>query len=131
MEQYTKGKYNNMIAFSDPGWIKAENGGLKCAFHKDNVFPTRLAPFGNFYMRIPTRPIPTLNSCYGSDWSSVGYMEIDHTTGEWINGKKHKLQQHDFISQTPPKDTAANLFSQQTCKITTKKYNKSIKKNNK
>jgi len=99
---YEKG---GKITYYDPYWETAENGGKRCYFDKNLVFPLLPLRFGNFFMYGPQNPIEHLNRCYGDDWSSKGQVLFDHRTGAWKNTKKRSLTSGEFLSFKPPTTT--------------------------
>ena len=48
-------------------WKNASNGGQKCSFDINHVYPLVPIRFGNF-MYGPSTPIEHLNRCYGDNW---------------------------------------------------------------
>jgi lipopolysaccharide cholinephosphotransferase len=99
---YEKG---NKITYYDPYWETAENGGKKCYFDKNLVYPILPLRFGNFYMYAPQNALDHLNRCYGDDWTSKGQVLFDHRTGKWKHTKKRKLTSNEFLTFKPPTST--------------------------
>lgn len=95
------------ITYADPYWEYASNGGKRCYFLKEHVFPLLPIRFGNYYIYGPNNYIPHLNSCYGDNWSSMSQMHFNHRTGVWGSGKNHKMLPDDFHPPNPPKSTYA------------------------
>ena len=98
----------NKITYYDPYWENATNGGKKCYFEKNLIFPLLPLRFGNFYMYGPQNPIEHLNRCYGDDWSSKGQVLYDHRSGVWRDTKKRSLDTTEFLSFKPPLSTKVN-----------------------
>lgn len=98
-------EHKDRITFADPYWAKAPNGGKKCYFLTNHLFPLIPLKFGNFYMYAPNNSILHLNTCYGPDWNSKSMMMFNHRTGVWASGEKHKLKPEDYLAIEPPKDT--------------------------
>ena len=102
---YEKG---NKVTYYDPYWETASNGGKRCYFEKNLVFPLLPLRFGNFYMYSPQNPVEHLNRCYGEDWSSKGQVLFDHRSGVWRDTKKRSLNTNEFLSFKPPSSTKVN-----------------------
>lgn len=103
---YEKG---NKITYYDPYWEDASNGGGRCYFEKDLVFPLLPFRFGNFYMYGPHNPLEHLNRCYGNSWVNKGQILFDHRTGEWKNTKPRKLKKDEFLTFKPPSSTNSKI----------------------
>lgn len=111
----------NIITYSDPYWEDSANGGEKCYFEKDHVFPLLPYRFGNFFLYGPHNAILHLNICYGRDWNSKGKMLYNHRTGKWSREKKRDLLVNDFLTLKPPSDTLDNKVPQVVCDKENKK----------
>ena len=111
----------NIITYSDPYWEESANGGDKCYFEKDHVFPLLPYRYGNFFMYGPHNAIKHLNTCYGRDWNSKGKMLYNHRTGEWQKGKKVDLETKDFLTLKPPSSTMDNNVPPVVCDRETQK----------
>jgi len=107
----------DMITYADPFWEDSDNGGGRCAFVKNHVFPLVPIRFGNFFLFAPNNPIFHLNSCYGDDWNSSSQMLYNHRSGKWGSGKKHKMKPFEFSTPKPPKDTCDPIPPQISCEI--------------
>ena len=105
----------DIITYADPYWEDSENGGEKCYFQKDHVFPLLPYRFGNFFMYGPQNAILHLNICYGRDWNSKGKMLYNHRSGSWQKGKKVDLITNDFLTLKPPSDTLDNIVPPVVC----------------
>lgn len=99
---YTKG---DKITYADPYWETASNGGGRCYFTKELLFPLLPMRFGNFYMFGPHNPIEHLNRCYGENWNTKGQVLFDHRSGKWKNTKPRKLTINEFQTFKAPKST--------------------------
>jgi phosphorylcholine metabolism protein LicD len=99
---YTKG---NKVTYYDPYWETAPNGGIKCYFEKELMFPLLPYRFGNFFMYGPHNALEHLNRCYGDDWVSKGQVLFDHRTGKWVNSKKRNLEVGEFLTFKAPSST--------------------------
>jgi hypothetical protein len=99
---------NNIITYADPYWFESSNGGDRCYFEKDQLFPLLPYRYGNFFMYGPLNSIKHLNTCYGRDWNSKGKMLFNHRTGEWQKGRKVDLESKDFLTLKPPLSTLDN-----------------------
>lgn len=106
MEEDKKGR----VTFADPYWTEAENGGVKCYFLKDHLYPLLPLRFGNFYMFGPNNSILHLNTCYGDDWNSKSMMLYNHRTGKWGSGKKHSMKDNEYFGLTPPRNTCSSTI---------------------
>lgn len=93
------------LAYANPVWDKADNGGKKCYFEKNHVFPLVPTHFGNFYVYMPNNPIKHLNTCYSDDWNSHSQMLYNHRLRKWINSKKKKMKTVEYVALKPPKVT--------------------------
>ena len=92
------------ITYADKGWRLADNGGKKCAFLKDYIWPLVPMRFGNYFVYAPNNPVNHLNTCYGADWNSKSMMLFNHRTGKWSKEKKHPMNSTDFSTIPPPRD---------------------------
>lgn len=127
MEVDKGGKVN----YADPYWKTADNGGKKCYFLLDHIFPLIPYRYGNYYLYGPRNAILHLNTCYGPDWNSMGQTLYDHRTGKWTRGKKNKLKADDFLTLEPPTSTADNKVQSVLCDTKKKScgtYRKSLRK---
>lgn len=98
-------KEDDRMTFADPYWKTADNGGKRCYFLTEQVFPLLPHRFGNFYVYVPNNPIQHLNTCYNTDWNHKSQRLYDHRAGKWINSKKRAMKQEDFKTIKPPSDT--------------------------
>lgn len=99
---YDKG---NKVTYYDPFWEKANNGGNKCYFQKELVYPLLPYRFGNFYMYGPHNPLEHLNRCYGESWVNKGQVLFDHRSSVWRDTKPRKLEIKEFLTFKPPSST--------------------------
>ena len=106
---------NNKINYADPYWKTADNGGKRCYFDLDHVFPLVPYRYGNFYLYGPRNPILHLNTCYGDDWNSQGQTLYDHRTGQWTRGVKRKLVSSDFLTLRPPTSSFVSRMDNIIC----------------
>lgn len=107
----------NKITYADPYWANEGNGGKRCYFLKDHVFPLIPLRFGNFFLYAPNNAIVHLNTCYGKDWNSMSMMLYNHRTGRWGSGRKHQMKPEEYAAPAPPKDTCdGNLPIINACK---------------
>ncbi len=110
-------KKGDIITFADTYWEKADNGGKRCYFLKNHVFPLLPLRFGNFYLYGPNNAISHLNMCYGDDWNSKSQMLYNHRTGKWGSGKKHTMRPQEFAAPVPPKDVCDSNPPVITCSV--------------
>ena len=94
------------ITYANMYWKNASNGGQKCSFDINHVYPLVPIRFGNFFMYGPSNPIEHLNRCYGDNWNSHGMMLYNHRLGKWMKGTLHPMKTHQFHPIPPPKSTA-------------------------
>jgi phosphorylcholine metabolism protein LicD len=106
---YEKG---NKITYYDPYWEDAPNGGERCYFDKNLVYPLLPYRFGNFYMYGPHNALEHLNRCYGETWVDKGQVLYDHRKGVWKNTKPRKLDPKEFLTFKPPSSTKSNTVPQ-------------------
>jgi lipopolysaccharide cholinephosphotransferase len=99
---YEKG---NKVTYYDPYWETADNGGKRCYFEKELVYPLLPYRFGNFYMYGPQNSLEHLNRCYGESWVNKGQVLFDHRSGVWKNTKPRKLGVKEFLTFKPPSST--------------------------
>jgi phosphorylcholine metabolism protein LicD len=99
---YEKG---NKVTYYDPYWETADNGGKKCYFQKELVYPLLPYRFGNFYMYGPQNALEHLNRCYGESWVNKGQVLFDHRSGVWKNTKPRKLDVKEFLTFKAPSST--------------------------
>ena len=93
------------ITYANMYWKNASNGGQKCSFDINHVYPLVPIRFGNFFMYGPSNPVEHLNRCYGDNWNSHGMMLYNHRLGKWMKGTLHKLKSDQFHAIPPPKNT--------------------------
>lgn len=108
-------RIGNIITYADPMWKTAPNGGQRCFFYYDFVFPLKPMRFGNFFIYCPGNAIEHLNLCYGLDWSSHAQRLFDHQLGEWVNSKKRRMTKEDYVTIPPPKDTCEMTIREIPC----------------
>lgn len=106
---------NKKITYYDPGWESAENGGIKCYFEKELLFPLLPYRFGNFYLYGPHNALEHLNRCYGSSWVSEGQVIFNHRTGKWVQSKARKLSINEFLTFKAPSATCDSNVPKVTC----------------
>ena len=94
-----------LITYADPYWRIASNGGKKCYFLYNMVFPLVPVRFGNFWIMTPFNAVEHLNQCYGVDWNSVSQRLFDHREGKWIDSKKIRMEPGDYETIPPPLST--------------------------
>lgn len=111
-----KTKNGMEITFADPYWESADNGGKKCYFLENHVFPLIPYRFGNYFLYGPNNAIPHLNKCYGLDWNSKSQMLFNHRTGKWSSGKKHIMNVKEFFAPDAPKTTCSTVVPSVPCK---------------
>jgi hypothetical protein len=105
----------NKINYADPYWKTADNGGKRCYFDINHIFPLVPYRYGNFYLYGPRNAMLHLNKCYGPDWNSMGQTLYDHRTGEWTKGVKRELSSTDFLTLRPPTSTLDNTLRGVLC----------------
>lgn len=98
-------KKGKKIIYSNPYWQGSDNGGEKCGFHFNRVFPLIPLRFGNFFMYCPNNSIEHLNSCYDDTWNSKSRILYDHREGKWVNSKPMKMDHKSYETIKAPKDT--------------------------
>jgi len=98
-------KKNNIVTYADPHWEEADNGGKKCYFLYEHLYPLTPRKLGNFYVYTPSNIIPHLNSCYGVSWNHMIQTLYNHKKQKWINSKPREMDSKDFFGIKPPKDT--------------------------
>lgn len=103
------------INYADPYWKTADNGGKKCYFLLDHIFPLVPYRYGNFFLFGPRNAILHLNTCYGSDWNYKGQTLYDHRSGKWTRGAKRTMKPEDFLTLQPPISTADNKIQSVLC----------------
>lgn len=108
-------KKGDKVTYYDPDWEKADNGGGRCYFDKDLMFPLLPYRFGNFFLYGPHNAIQHLNRCYGTDWSSQGQILYDHRKGVWVNSKKRTLSTPEFLSFKAPTETCTSKIPPIPC----------------
>lgn len=108
-------KKGNIFTYADPEWVDAPNGGKRCYFESQHLFPLLPYRYGNFYLYGPHNAILHLNTCYGDDWNSKGQTLYDHRTGQWTKGEKKNLDVKDFLTIKPPSDTKDNNIPNVLC----------------
>jgi phosphorylcholine metabolism protein LicD len=116
---YSKG---NKITYYDPYWETAENGGKKCYFEKDLMFPLIPYRFGNYFLYGPHNAIEHLNRCYGTDWVDKGRVLYDHRIGKFINSKPRKLSVNEFLTFKAPLSTCDGNVPKIICNSKVYKY---------
>jgi len=94
-----------LITYADPYWRTASNGGRTCYFLYKDVFPLIGQPFGNFWVLTPYNPVEHLNTCYGTDWTSMCQRLFDHREGKWIDSKKRRMGAEQYRTPTAPSST--------------------------
>ena len=99
---YEKGQ---KVTYYDPYWETATNGGKKCYFDKNLIYPLLPYRFGNFYMYGPQNALEHLNRCYGESWVNKGQVLFVHQTGTWKNTKPRKLDAKEFLTFKAPTAT--------------------------
>jgi hypothetical protein len=107
---------NGTVNYADPYWKHADNGGKRCYFKLEHVFPLIPYRYGNFFLYGPRNPILHLNTCYGDDWNSKGQTLYDHRTGAWTRGKKRTLTADDYLTLKPPTKTLARKSDSVVCR---------------
>jgi hypothetical protein len=117
MEIEKGGKVN----YADPYWKTADNGGKRCYFLFEHIFPLIPYRYGNYYLYGPRNAILHLNTCYGTDWNHAGQTLYDHRTGKWTKGKKREMVAGDYLTLEPPTSTADNKVQSVLCDTTSKK----------
>ena len=60
-------------------------------YHKDELFPLTLYPFGEISVYAPKKHDDYFNRMYGNDWNKIAYREYDHEKEEEIKKIKVKL----------------------------------------
>ena len=109
---YEKG---NKITYRDPYWETAPNGGEKCYFSKDLLYPLLPYRFGNFFMYGPHNALEHLNRCYGDSWVAKGQVLFDHRTGKWRNTKPRSLTVDEFLTFKAPPSTCDSKVPEVKC----------------
>ena len=132
-------KKGDKITYYDPYWETASNGGQKCYFSEELLFPLLPYRFGNYYLYGPHNAIEHLNRCYGQDWNSKGQVLFDHRTGVFVESEKKDLKTNDFLTLKPPTQTCdmdvpnvickkKNYFSKKSPKKSLRKASKKASK---
>ena len=111
---------NGIVTYADPYWKHADNGGKRCYFKLEHVFPLIPFRYGNFFLYGPRNPILHLNTCYGDDWNSKGQTLYDHRTGAWTRGKKRVLTADDYLTLKPPTKTSTLKSDAVVCRSRSK-----------
>jgi len=96
------------ITYANRYWRNASNGGKKCYYESDYLYPLVPIHFGNFFVYGPNNPIEHLNHCYGPGWNFQAQMLYNHRTGKWHSGKLRNMKSKDFKTITPPISTEDN-----------------------
>lgn len=104
-----------VVNYADPYWKTADNGGKRCYFELEHVFPLIPYRYGNFYLYGPRNAILHLNTCYGDDWNHKGQTLYDHRTGKWTKGAKREMIMGDFLTLKPPSSTHDDKLSGVLC----------------
>lgn len=128
---YTKG---NKITYYDPYWETAPNGGKKCYFSLELMFPLLPYRFGNYFLMGPHNALEHLNRCYGGNWNEKWRVLFDHRSGEWKNTKPVKLKPEEFLTFKAPKSTCDTKIPKIACYDKREKYfspKKSVRKSTK
>lgn len=116
---YSKG---DKVTYYDPYWETAPNGGKKCYFEKDLMFPLLPYRFGNFYLMGPHNALEHLNRCYGPSWVEKGQVLFDHRKGKWVNSKPRKLTVNEFLTFKAPSSTCDSKVPAVVCHSSQHKY---------
>jgi hypothetical protein len=116
---YTK---DDKITYYDPYWETAKNGGKRCYFEKQLMFPLLPYRFGNFFLMGPHNAIEHLNRCYGNSWNSGWRVLFNHRTGEWENTKLSKLKPEEFLTFKAPESTCDSKIPKISCTDKLAKY---------
>ena len=93
------------ITYANKYWRNESNGGKKCYYESEYVYPLVPLHFGNFFVYGPNNPVEHLNHCYGPDWNNKAQMLYNHRTGKWHSGKLTNMKVNDFKPIPPPKIT--------------------------
>ena len=96
------------ITYANKYWRNESNGGKKCYYESEYVYPLVPLHFGNFFVYGPNNPVEHLNHCYGPGWNSQAQMLYNHRTGKWHSGKLRNMKVNDFKTIPPPKITEDN-----------------------
>lgn len=118
---------NNKVTYADPYWETAPNGGEKCYFEKNLLFPLMPYRFGNYYLFGPHNALEHLNRCYGESWVAKGQVLFDHRTGKWKNTKPRNLSVNEFLTFKPPSSTCDSKIPQIDCGAEKRFFSKSEK----
>ena len=98
-------KRSTKITYANPYWRNQSNGGKKCYFELDHLYPLIPQHFGNYFVYGPNNPIEHLNHCYGTSWNYQAQMLYNHRTGEWHAGTLRTMKSKEFHTIEPPKST--------------------------
>jgi phosphorylcholine metabolism protein LicD len=112
----------NKVTYYDPYWETAENGGKKCYFEKDLLFPLLPYRFGNFFLYGPHNALEHLNRCYGPSWVEKGQVLFNHRTGKWVNSKPRNLTVNEFLTFRAPSSTCNSKVPEVVCHSSQSKY---------
>lgn len=89
---------NKIIKYQYP--IAQEYFGRCWSYYKD-IYPIKKYKFGSFTINGPNNPHTYLNSCYGTDWNDVAYMQYDHENEVPYKKIKINLSEHDRVPGIP------------------------------
>ena len=98
-------KVGPIITYASPYWRTSSNGGKKCYFIYNMVFPLLPVRFGNFWVMSPKNAVEHLNQCYGTDWTSMSQRLYDHREGKWIDSKKIRMRVNSYHTIQAPTKT--------------------------
>ena len=101
-------KKPSRITYGNPYWRNAPNGGKKCYYELEHLYPLVPLHFGNYFVYGPNNSIEHLNHCYGSSWNYQAQMLYNHRTGKWHTGKLRTMKSKDFHPPKPPASTKQN-----------------------
>jgi phosphorylcholine metabolism protein LicD len=80
---------NNRTRFKHNRWEK-------CFHTTKNLFPLKTYKFNRLKVKGPNKPLPYLDSCYGSHWDKSAYKEYDHSSEKMMAKTKYTLKNKDF-----------------------------------
>lgn len=83
---------NDIYTYKYP---KAQENFSKCILKLKDVYPLKLYKFGELNVYGPNNPYPYLDSCYGTDWNEIGYVQYDHLEEQSTQKIKTVLTEED------------------------------------
>jgi hypothetical protein len=79
----------------------AGKGWDNCAFDESTFRDLKLYTFGPLQLYGPANPFTYLNGCYGGDWNTMWYRQLDHATETRLPPIKTAMEPLDFLPRVP------------------------------